>query len=217
MAIALVNSGDSGVTAIASGSAATVLPSNSVIGNTVIVGVQVQSTTLTLFLSGMTSTMGTPVFLGRIRVQAGEYGIEVWKIPVTAAGTTITATDSSGAKYSAVALQWSGVGSVAFPGSNSATTGTSVSQTITPLTSKDAIVVIALSGNPMTASPSSPWSNYNAGTWTAANGLGCAYQVVSSTANVTATWTQLTQDWETLGVILSPITSSAGILLIIQG
>lgn len=186
---AFVQQSDSGSSTITSGSAATILSANSTAGHTVVAMIQVR-TAGTGTVSTVSSSIGTFTFVGSARISGSPtWNMEIWSCVATGAATTITVTTSDASAYKAQVSEWSGagVGGVALSTSLNATS-TSASLTVTPKSATDAVYVWLLTAPDISSSPTGSWTNYSAGGWTVANGLGASYQVVTSITAVTATW-----------------------------
>ena len=197
MALTFVQSGDTGFQS--SGATSTMLPANVTVGNAVALFVWVNTYNA---LTSVTSPIGTFTRVAQVVAypQQGEW----WVCnSATAAGNTVT-INASGIQYAAQATEWSGGVAAAIGGGNNSGTGTAVSQTVTPTTSGDVILVGTSQFYTITTYPSSPWTNYNAGFFTSANGEAASWITTTSTSSVTANYVQSTSAaWNTVGVILS--------------
>jgi hypothetical protein len=206
--------GDSGAL-INSGTGAAVLPTNATIGNTIALAA--------VSLSGTANDINTPVGICAVWTRVNDLGIdpiwgdnEWWVGTVTSAAETITITTNSGDQWLAQATEVTGTVASALTGGeayNDSTGGTSYALTVSGLVSGDLVFVFAnAAANFDTSEPASPWTDYNAGFWTANNGLGTAYQIVSTTS-VTATWTGPGVGlWGAIGLILTPSTALTSVL-----
>ena len=206
MALTLVQSGDTGFQS--SGATSTMLPANVTVGNAVALFVWVN---IYNALTSVTSPIGTFTRVAQVVAypQQGEW----WVCnSATAAGNTVT-INASGIQYAAQATEWSGGVAASISGGNNSGSGTAVSQTVTPTTSGDVVLVGTSLNYSISTYPSSPWTNYNAGFFTSANGEAASWITTTSTSSVTANYVQSTSAaWNTVGVILSQtaITPPAG-------
>jgi len=197
MALTLVQSGDTGFQS--SGATSTMLPANVTVGNAVALFVWVN---IYNALTSVTSPIGTFTRVAQVVAypQQGEW----WVCnSATAAGNTVT-INASGIQYAAQATEWSGGVAASIAGGNNSGTGTAVSQTVTPTTSGDVVLVGTSQTYTISTYPSSPWTNYNAGFFTSANGEAASWITTTSTSSVTASYVQSTSAaWNTVGLILS--------------
>lgn len=210
-----VQTGNTGATAINSGAAGTILPSNVAIGDAVIVAIYPQIVTSTI--TSVTSPIGTFTLIARSAGATGRNDIEWWGcLAATAVGNTITANCGSDA-WNAWAMEWPGA-AASFAASGAGTNGTSTAPalTVTPTGIGQLIAVIANSGSGSaigSSTPSSPWvpstgSHSYLWQWTGADGFptAAAYMISPSTSGVTATWAMSPSEiWGSVGAIITPV------------
>lgn len=203
MAYALV-AGSPGDTAasIASGSAGTILGTNSTVGDTVVAVIMVLHQTANL-ISIISSTIGTFVKLGSV---IGTTGVnwEIWICwSATGAAKTITVTTTGSYKWQAQGTEWSGNPTSAVF-STASGTSTAPAITLSPGTSGNIAIAAAMDPGSFSGGPSGAWTDYNAGYFALSAGEDVAYQVTSSSSAVTATWACTSQAWVCVGVVLGP-------------
>lgn len=199
-AITHVQSGDAQPN---TGVSTALLSSNTTIGNAVALFI-IDGSTTAGDVSAISSPIGTFV---QVVTQGGSpfVDFEWWVCPkVTGAGTTATLTIGSGS-CSVMATEWTPIGGYlsAGPGTKAAS-GTAVSLTATPPAPKSVVLVGSGSFGTFSAGPTTPWVDYDTGGFTWAGGADVAWQTTTSRAAVTATWTQSSNQWQTLGLILTP-------------
>ena len=210
MALAAVQSGDTGVSLVNSGSAGTILPGNTTIANTVVLAI-VSAGGVAGDVLSVSSSIGTFTRVVAAGVTGHAFSTEYWTGTATAAHATVTVTTTSGAQWAAQAVEVSGsIGSVTNPTSVTGTSATTYSLPFSGLAAGQMVFgFLNTLGNYNNSAPASPFTDYNAGAFTAANGLGVAYQVVAATS-VTATWVGAAlAAFAIVGVILTP-SSTAG-------
>jgi hypothetical protein len=200
MALTFVQSGDTGYQS--SGATSTMLPANVTVGNAVALFVWVQAAGAVVTVTSPIGTFNLVTNLYNVNPQQGQW----WVCnSATAAGNTVTIS-SSGVPYAAQATEWSGGVTSAITGNTATGTGTTVSLTTTPSQSGDVVLTGVNIFNTISAYPSSPWVNYNAGFFTAANGEAASWITTSSTSPVTATYTQSPSGtWAILSMVLSQV------------
>jgi len=190
-----------------SGTAYNVFSSNTTIGNGVLVAVtEAYGGGAGDTVTALTSSIGTFVFIGRSNTNTG-LAIEFWYCAsATGAAKSITVTWASSPTWTACAQEWSSAFSAA--GSVNATTGggTTASASVTPAAGQLAVVG-CVSGNFITANPTTPWvpdtasSYWNGGT---SGGAGLAHQIASSGSTLTASWSIVnSQPYDGLGAALT--------------
>jgi hypothetical protein len=202
-AIALVQAGDSGATAIASGSPATVLPVNATPGNTVIV---VMTVPAGYYPSVPTSSMGT--FTEIVNEGNGvSPNLFIYACTVTGAGRTVT-WSSIGQPYYAQATEWSGtIASVASAGY---TTVTSTGPGLDFIAASTGSVVIVAVASQVALTSGPGYTDYDTGGFTFAKNQDVAWYIAPTTGTFSFTWTTVSSaTWGTCGVVLvSPIPSA---------
>lgn len=187
--------GDSGAGVILSGNAATVLPANNTVGNTVVLVITALGSGFTgNNVSAVSSTMGTFTRLNSQVDTPADSDIEIWYcLSTTGVARTITATLTSGGSitgYIAAAFEWTPASSAATTGGTGVGNSTSPSLTVSPGHSGYVVMVGTSDYNPITAAPTSPWTSYNgSGQFSYTDGNDVAWQVTTSSSSVTATWT----------------------------
>lgn len=199
MAIAAVQSGDTGASQITSGTAFS-LGSNPKVGSHVLMYVYTAAGTTTV-----TSTFGgTWVKQGSVTNADGF--MDFWDILVTSTGSSsITVTSVSANAYASQYVEWSGVGSFVSLLSQSGTSTTPNPSFTTPVVGQllTCSIMAATSGG--TGVPGAPWTAWNQDIWVPANKVGTAYQVTTSSSTQTATWTGFTSTaWNAVGGVYSP-------------
>jgi uncharacterized repeat protein (TIGR02543 family) len=199
--ITKVQSGDAGTSAIASGSAMTVLPANATVGDTVVVAVLGAGAT-GQSVTSVTSPMGTFTKVTS-NLQSGQSDVELWICSdVTSAARTITVTWSGTGSGFAQATEFSGSLS-AVASTPTQGTGTSATASVTTTAPGSAALVYVNTQN-ITAAPSSPWANYDAGAFVYSWGESVATQIVATPSTVSANWTLASSvKWQTIGVSLA--------------
>ncbi len=192
---------DSGASALLASGASFGFASNVTAGNSLVLCIVTISAN-----SGDISTVtgcGGTWHKGTAHSGAPNLDQEIWYcVGATGGSKAITVTSTSSSSYAAQCSEWSGVGSFVSAATGSGTS-TSASLTLSPGVTGD-LCVVALQGGGWTVSPSSPWADYNAGRFVSAHGADVAWQVTASSSAVTATWTQPSGAWETVGIIMSP-------------
>lgn len=204
MALSVVQRGDTGATPIASGSAGQILPGNSTSGNMILVAFAVPYFALNSVVS-VSSSIGT---FTRINSQIPWSPTDMeWWVCLSATGPadTVTVTTTASVSWEAFGIEISGAASAANGGYNS---GTSANPNLvfSGLVPGQMVLAELLNNYTITAGPTSPWSDYNAGgyfNW--ADGDDTAWQIVSA-ASTTAIWTVASSaaTWGVLGVIVTP-------------
>lgn len=208
----LVQIGDSGGSLIASGSAATVLPGNSTLLNTVVLHFVSLGTSLSANnISAVTSSMGVFTRLNSVLATSNDAEQEVWYcLAATGTARTVTATlveTGAGTGYLCLAEEWTpGATSAASGGTNSGNS-TAPSLAVTAGASGNVVTVQASGYNSFSAGPTSPWTDYKGSTqWSWADANDVAYQVATTSGTVTATWTMNNSSpnyWLSAGAVLT--------------
>lgn len=185
----------------ASGVSGNILPANCTIGNAV--AAFIEAGALGQTISTVVSTIGT---FTKVVAAVSPAGIDgEWWVCDSAlvAGRAITVVTSGAGTWGAQGTEWSNVTAAASGGSNS-TTGANATLTVAPGVTGNAVLVgTAVDSTHFTAGPAAPWTDYNAGFFTLAFGEDVAWQVAPSTTSLTATWTNTSQGYVTVGLILS--------------
>jgi uncharacterized repeat protein (TIGR02543 family) len=199
--ITKIQSGDAGTSAIASGAAMTVLPANATLGDSVVVAVLGAGSTGQTVTS-VTSPMGTFTKVTG-NLQSGQSDIELWICSnVTTAARTLTVTWSGAGSGFAQATEFSGSLS-AVASTPTQGTGTSPTGSVTTTAPGD-VALVYVNGQSITAAPSSPWSNYDAGAFVYSWGESVATQIVAAPSTVNASWTLASSvKWQTIGLSLA--------------
>ena len=199
--ITTVQSGDAGTSAIASGAAMTVLPANATVGDTVVVAVLGAGSTGQTVTS-LTSPMGTFTKVTG-NLQSGQSDVELWICSnVTTPARTITVTWSGAGLGFAQATEFSGSLS-AVASTPTQGTGTSPTGSVTT-TAPGGVALVYVNTQNITAAPSSPWVNYDAGAFVYSWGESVATQTVAAPSTVSASWTLASSvKWQTIGLSLA--------------
>lgn len=208
MALAVVQQGDSGGTAIASGSAGVVLGSNSTVtspAHLAVLSIVVANHLQTV--SSVTSSIGaTWTRAASVALSVAE--IEIWTAPITGAATTATVTTSGGATWLGQCTEVSG-GVSSVVGSATTNTTANPSLTISSIASGDLVVALSAIFASFSGGPSAPWVDYNTGGFTLSIGQDVAYSPISGTST-TVTWTATAQSWAIAAVALAPSVVASG-------
>ena len=192
MALAIVQSGDTGVSPVNSGTPAQVLPGVVTVGNCVAVAIITSSS-----VASVTAEMGAFVRVNQHTMPLTE--MEWW--------VCLDATGNNYAIYvtTAGSQQWSAAGFEVSGGVGTATTGgtasgSSTAPALTIANTVGNVVLVGANGEGTITPPSSPWTGtVMSGTL---NTVATAYQVTTS-SSVTATFAlSPTGSWRTLGLIL---------------
>jgi hypothetical protein len=193
--------GDTGAHVLVdSGSAGTILGVNSTVGDTVVAMIMVAHQTANL-ISGISSTIGTFVKLGSVIGTPG-YNWEIWICwSATGAAKTVTVTTTGSYGWYAQGTEWSGNPTSAVF-STASGTSTAPAITLSPGTSGNIAIAAAMVPGSFSSGPGGAWTDYNAGVFVLGNGQDVAWQVTSSSSNVTATWACTSQAWVCVGVVL---------------
>jgi hypothetical protein len=195
MSVVEVQSGDTGVLSIASGSPGTVLPGNTTIGNCVVLNVNVVGA-IANDVTSIASSIGT--FVHVTSGAAGGKDFEQWVcISATGAAATVTITTGDAARCVTAAFEFSGVASVTVGPSNSGVGTTATSGAIN-VPAVGGAVVFSSPWGVTSSSPASPWVDYSA------NDFNYQPAYVLSSGAQTATWTIGSQSWGTCSVIFNP-------------
>ena len=199
--ITTVQSGDAGTSAVASGAAMTVLPANATVGDTVVVAVLGAGSTGQTVTS-LTSPMGTFTKVTG-NLQSGQSDVELWICSnVTTPARTITVTWSGAGLGFAQATEFSGSLS-AVASTPTQGTGTSPTGSVTT-TAPGGVALVYVNTQNITAAPSSPWVNYDAGAFVYSWGESVATQTVAAPSTVSASWTLASSvKWQTIGLSLA--------------
>jgi hypothetical protein len=210
----VIQSGDSGGSLVSSGSAATVLSSNTTLGNQVVLFIISAQDTIN-DVASVSSSIGTFTRKNAI-APSSSVDTETWICSnVTGASKTVTVTTTSGQVYSVNAYEIENGVTITSAGTNSGSSSAPVTSTLafTGLTSGDLLVACCISTNSFTTTPATGgWTDYNGSdaAWKLANGFDSAY-ITASGSTATATWTNTSGSavWLTLGVIISPTSTPA--------
>lgn len=128
---------------------------------------------------------------------------------------TVTVTSATAGDTTGVALwlsEWSGIAGIdQAPTATHATTGATVtSPTVTPTVPGELVLLCSLHyASTASASPGSPWTDENGGTWYGGACTSVAYQVAPGTTGVSGSWTQTSGIWAALGVSFFAATAAA--------
>lgn len=201
------DSGNSG-NPIASGTGFSTATSNITSGNVVVVGIYSLSSTTVSSIA--TNFGGTATAVPNTKVAYSTGFFELWVITgTTGGGKTITPTLSGAQSYFAIAFEYSGCGG-ATGGQHASGTSTSPSVALTGVVSGDAVLAIANGPSLFSAAPGG-WTIYNTGSfWLESNAADAAWILAPGAGTQTATWTQSSAAWSTLGCILVPHGVSVG-------
>jgi hypothetical protein len=199
--ITKVQAGDSGTSASASGAAMTVLPANATVGNTVVVAILGAGSTGQTVTS-VTSPMGLFTKVTS-NLQSGQSDVELWICSnVTSGARTLNVTWSGGGSGFAQATEFSGSLS-ALARTPTQGTGTSPTGSVTT-TANGGVALVYVNTQNITAAPSSPWVNYDAGAFVYSWGESVATQSVATPTTVSANWTLASSvKWQTIGLSLA--------------
>jgi hypothetical protein len=194
--VTFVQASDTGVytgntTGIGSGDTAQILGSNTGTGHSVILLLQSLSES-TDSITSVTSGMGTFTRVNSYAYPNIAAEDETWVcLNTTGASDSITVTCPSSDAWQGFALEWSTPANGATDGGgNYQANAVTESITVSPLAVGNLVIVFQDSVNNFTDTLGSPWSIFGSGVYfnTESNGTSAAWQIVTSTASVSASW-----------------------------
>jgi hypothetical protein len=201
----LVQKGDTGASAVNSGSVGTLsFGSNTTPGNTLVLCIYASSATSPTVTPPISTSMCTTMTRVVYTPSSSGDDMEIWVGTITGAAKTLTVTTNGAVTWSAVGQEWPGRFTPRAAGTVTGT-GTSVSMTITGARSNETIIACANVNNSFSVAPSGSWTDYAGSSfWALANGLDMAWEPTAASTSQTATWTCGSAAFSGCAIILSP-------------
>ena len=186
-------------------SPATLTPfaSNTTTGNTVVLGLYSFSHTAG-DVASVVSSIGTFTKVNAF-TDAADGDMEWWVCrSATGAAKSAVVTCTSGLSVGVAAFEWPN-STAATDGGQATANNTAPALTVNPLVSGNVVMVMVESNTGGITAPGGAWTDLAGPTtpFSLAFGVDVAWQTVPSSSNVTATWTQPTGFWGTLGIVLA--------------
>lgn len=210
----LIQDGDTGLSAIASGSSGLVFPGNVTSADAVVLLVVVNGSTTandvtalsSPSVAGNTWTRTSSVLIGG----GSPLEMETWVcLGYVATGNGyINVTTADGKPWTCLGVEFYGTATSAVSGTS--TTGTGTAPSISETASSIGDLIFAVGANPYgeSAGPASPWTLYNTSWFAFAySGTTAAWQTAAAAGTLTATWTSASTAWGCLAFILKGLVT----------